>query len=296
MKSWEWKRSQQQTRSNQHIESRHLSIIQVRMTSLRYLLISSALTLVSDKATPDNKDAANKKFQEIAFAYAILSDERRRKRYDTTGNTSESLDLDDDDFNWTDFFREQYASVVTAEALDRIKKDYQGSDEERMDILGAYEMYKGDMDKIYEDVMCSNVLDDDERLRKIINDAIAAGEATPHKKYTQESEAKKQRRVTKAKNEEGEAMKLAEELGVKEKLFGTDSEGKKSNKGGNGEAGLAALIQQRQKGRQENFFDNLEAKYAGGKKPKRRAVDEPPEEAFQKNAAIGKKKHRANKA
>jgi DnaJ family protein C protein 9 len=266
------------------------------MTSLRHLLISSALTLVSDKATPDNKDAANKKFQEIAFAYAILSDERRRKRYDTTGNTSESLDLDDDDFNWTDFFREQYASVVTAEALDRIKKDYQGSDEERMDILGAYEMYKGDMDKIYEDVMCSNVLDDDERLRKIIDDAIAAGEATPHKKYTQESEAKKQRRVTKAKNEEGEAMELAEELGVKEKLFGTNSKGKKSNKGGNDEAGLAALIQQRQKGRQENFFENLEAKYAGGKKPKRRAVDEPPEEAFQKNAAIGKKKHRANKA
>ena len=261
------------------------------MTSQWHLLISSALTLVSDKATPDNKDAANKKFQEIAFAYAILSDERRRKRYDTTGNTSESLDLDDDDFNWTDFFREQYASVVTAEALDRIKNDYQGSDEERMDILGAYEMYKGDMDKIYEVVMCSNVLDDDERLRKIINDAIAAGEATPHKKYTQESEAKKQRRVTKAKNEEGKAMELAEELGVKEKLFGTDSKGKKSN-----EAGLAALIQQRQKGRQENFFDNLEAKYAGGKKPKRRAVDEPPEEAFQKNAAIGKKKHRANKA
>jgi DnaJ homolog subfamily C member 9 len=179
---------------------------------------------VLDKANPDNKDAANKKFQEIAFAYAILSDERRRKRYDTTGNTSESLDLDDDDFNWTDFFREQYAAVVTAEALDRIKKDYQGSDEE------------------------------------------------------------------------GEAMELAEELGVKEKLFGTNTKGKKSKKGGNDEAGLAALIQQRQKGRQENFFDNLEAKYAGGKKPKRRAVDEPPEEAFQKNAAIGKKKHRANKA
>jgi len=56
------------------------------------------------------------------------------------------------------------------------------------------------------------------------------------------------------------------------------------------------VIQQRQKGRQENFFDNLEAKYAGGKKPKRRAVDEPAEEAFQKNAAIGKRKHRANKA
>jgi DnaJ family protein C protein 9 len=251
---------------------------------------------VSDKATPDNKDAANKKFQEIAFAYGILSDERRRKRYDTTGNTSESLDLDDDDFSWTDFFREQYATMVTAEAVDRIKKDYQGSDEERMDILGAYEMYKGDMDKIYEEVMCSNVLDDDERFRRIIDEAIAAGEVASHKKYTRESEATKQRRVKKAKNEESEAMELAEELGVKEKLFGTDTKGKKSKKGGTDEAGLAALIQQRQKSRQENFFDHLEAKYAGGKKPKKRAADEPPEEAFQKDAATRKKKHRANKA
>lgn len=254
-----------------------------------------SLTLTSDKSTLENKDTANKKFQEIAFAYAILSDDRRRKRYDTTGNTSESLDLDDDDFSWTDFFREQYAAVVTGEALDKIKKEYQGSDEERTDILEAYDTCKGDMDKVYETILCSNVLDDDERLRKIIEDAISAGEVPSHKKYTQESEAKKLRRVKKAKREEEEAMELAEGLGVKEKLFGTDSKGKKSKQGGNDTAGLAALIQQRQKGRQENFFDNLEAKYAGGKKPKKRAMDEPPEEAFQKNAAIGKKKQRASK-
>ena len=251
---------------------------------------------MSDKAASENKDAAKKKFQEIAFAYAILSDERRRKRYDTTGNTSESLDLDDDDFNWTDFFREQYAAVVTGEVLDKIKKDYQGSGEERSDILGAYEKYKGDMDMVYEDVLCSSVLDDEERFRKIIDNAIAAGEVTSHKRYAQESQAKKQRRVNKAKREEGEAMELAEELGVKEKLFGVDLKGKRSKKGGNDEAGLAALIQQRQKGREENFLDNLEAKYGGGKKPKKRPMDEPPEEAFQQNAAIGKKKQRASRA
>ena len=294
MKSLGWRQRLQQTKSNQHIENRRSSIIQVSYTILQDPFISPFLTTITDKTISDNKDAANKKFQEIAFAYAILSDERRRKRYDTTGNTAESLDLDDDDFNWTDFFREQYAAVVTGEALEKIKKDYQGSDEERTDILGAYGKYKGDVDKIYENVMCSNVLDDDERFRKIIDDAIAAGEVTSHKKYTQESEAKKQRRVTKAKKEEGEAMELAEELGVKDKLFGTDSKGKKSQKGEN-EAGLAALIQQRQKGREENFFDNLEAKYAGGKKPRKRPVNEPAEEAFQKNAVIGKKKQRASK-
>ena len=258
--------------------------------------MTSSLTVIPDKASSENKEAANKKFQEVAFAYAILSDDRRRKRYDTTGNTSESLDLEDDDFNWTDFFREQYAAVVTGEALAKITKDYQGSDEERTDILEAYEKYKGDMDKIYENVMCSNVLDDDERLRKIIDDAIAAGQVTSHQKYTKESEAKKQRRVQKARKEEGEAMELAEKLGVKEKLFGTDSKSKKGKKSEDGEAGLAALIQQREKGRQENFLDNLEAKYGGGKKSRKRPMDEPPEEAFQKNAAIGRKKQQASKA
>jgi DnaJ homolog subfamily C member 9 len=186
--------------------------------------------------------------------------------------------------------------VVNGEALDKIKREYQGSDEERTDLLRAYDECKGDMDKIYEDIMCSNVLDDDERFRKVIDDAIAVREVQSHKTYTQESESKKLRRAKKARKEEGEAMDLAEELGVKEKLFGTDSKAKKNKKGGNDEAGLAALIQQRQKSREENFFDNLEAKYAGGKKPKKRAMDEPPEEAFQKNAAIGKKKQRGSKA
>jgi DnaJ family protein C protein 9 len=185
--------------------------------------------------------------------------------------------------------------VVNGEALDKIKREYQGSGEERTDILKAYDEYKGDMDKIYEDIMCSNVLDDDERFRKIIDGAIAAKEVPSHKKYTQESESKKLRRAKKAKNEEAEAMQFAEELGVKEKLFGSDSKTKKNRKGGDDESGLAALIQQRQKSREENFFDNLEAKYAGGKKPKKRPMDEPPEEAFRMNASIGKRQQKGSK-
>lgn len=249
----------------------------------------------ADKVTSEHKDDANKRFQEIAFAYAILSDERRRKRYDTTGNTSESLDLDDDDFNWTAFFREQYDNVVNGQSLDTIKNDYQGSDEERSDLLGAYEKYKGNMDRIYAEIMCSNVLEDDDRFRKIIDDAIAAEEVQAHKKYTQESEAKKQRRFKNAQREGKEAMDLADELGVTEKIFGKGKAGNKSKKGDD-EAGLAALIQQRQKGRQENFFDSLEAKYGvEQKKPKKRAMaeDEPPEEAFQRNALLGRKKQRS---
>ena len=90
-----------------------------------------------------------------------MSDERRRKRYDATGSTSEVLE-DDDDFNWIDFFREQTAAMVDGSMIDKIKKEYQGSEEEKDDILRSYEENEGDMDAVYEQIMCSNVLDDDE--------------------------------------------------------------------------------------------------------------------------------------
>lgn len=241
----------------------------------------AALKHHPDKASPELRGEANKKFQEIALAYAILSDERRRKRYDTTGNTSESLDLDDDDFNWTDYFREQSAAMVDGSTIEKIKQEYQGSEEEKDDVLAAYTEFGGDMDAIYEHIMCSNVLDDDERFRTIIDAAIKDESVEPYKKYTKESKISRKQRVNKAKKEADEAMELAEELGVKDKLFG-NAKAKGGKKGGDEDA-LAALIQQRQKGRAANFFDDLEAKYAGGKQGKRKG-DEPPEEAFQKKS------------
>ena len=233
-----------------------------------------------DKVPSDEKEAANVKFQEIAFAYAILSDDRRRKRYDTTGNTSESLNLEDDDFDWGDFFREQSAAMVDAVAIEKIKREYQGSEEEKDDILKVYEENEGDMDAIYEHIMCSSVLDDDERFRAIIDQAIKDKTVESYPKYTKETKAARKKRVKEAKSEALEAEELAEELGVKDKLFGK----KKGSKKGGDEDALKAIIMQRQKGRAENFFDNLEAKHNGGSKGKRKAPDEPPEEAFQRNA------------
>ncbi|RMZ82389.1 hypothetical protein DV737_g2068, partial [Chaetothyriales sp. CBS 132003] len=147
----------------------------------------AALRCHPDKAAADDKEAAHEKFQQVALAYAVLSDERRRRRYDATGNTAESLkvgdDDDDDDFNWTDFFREQTAAMVDGALIDSIRREYQGSEEERHDVLRAYEQHEGDMDALYEEIMCSSVVDDDTRFRHIIDQAIADGTAQPHKAY-----------------------------------------------------------------------------------------------------------------
>lgn len=250
----------------------------------------AALKHHPDKVVTSDKDEANKRFQEIAFAYAILSDDKRRKRYDTTGNTAETLD--DDDFNWADYFQSQ--TKFTREAYDQFKNEYQGSDEERKDVLRVYEEHEGDMDALYEEIMCSNVLDDDDRFRKIVDGAITAGDVDAYGKYTKENKAKRKKRIQKAKVEAGEAMELAEELGVKDQIFGSKQANGKNAKGGNTDA-LSALIQQRQKDRAEGFFDRLEAKYGGGNASKstnksKRKKDEPPEEMFAKNAKRAKSK------
>ncbi|KAK5141110.1 hypothetical protein LTR32_006255 [Rachicladosporium monterosium] len=127
----------------------------------------AALKHHPDKASPEDKDAAHTRFQEVAFAYAILSDERRRKRYDATGNTSESLDLDDDDFDWTSFFREQYKSAVTEASINQFAGQYKGSEEEQRHVLGAYKKYQGNWEAMFEMVMLSDMLDDEDRFRKV---------------------------------------------------------------------------------------------------------------------------------
>ncbi|KAM0276378.1 hypothetical protein ACHAQH_006826 [Verticillium albo-atrum] len=249
----------------------------------------AALKNHPDKVADDNKSEANEKFQSIAFAYAILSDPARRKRYDTTGSTSESI-VDADGFNWSDFYREQFRDSISADAIEKFAAKYKGSDEEKDDVLIAYEEHKGKMDKIYESVMLSDVLEDDERFRSIIDAAIESGDVAPFTAYTKESAKSKAARVKAARAEGQEAEEYAKELGVHDKLFGNKKKGKKGKK--DDEMDLAALIQQNQ-AKRANFLQDLEAKYAAPsktKKGKKRAVDEEPsEEAFQAAAARLKK-------
>lgn len=251
---------------------------------------SSGTNTVADKAPADQKDAANKKFQEIAFAYAVLSDDRRRKRYDLTGSTAETLE-DDEDFNWLKFYREQFESMVNEESINRVANEYKNSEEERNDIISAYQKSKGNLDRIYSLVMLSDILEDDDRFRQIIDEEIEKGTIKSLPKYAKETDETRQ----KAKDAEiKRRQKFDEEQTKKEKAGNTDSKAKaKSKKKAGGDmADLAALIQQRQKSRAGNFFDSLEAKYAPKSRGSKRStpMEEPPEEAFQATAA--RKRHK----
>ncbi|GAB7350323.1 hypothetical protein MBLNU459_g0956t1 [Dothideomycetes sp. NU459] len=255
----------------------------------------AALKWHPDKAKPEDKEKAHVKFQEIALAYAVLSDERRRTRYDNTGRTDDSLDIDDDIFNWGEFYRTQFADAINPDKIAQFTAEYKGSDEEKQSLLAAYTKSKGSMTKVYQLVMVSNPADDDERFREIINTAIEEGDVEAYEKFTGESQKSIDARVARSKEEGKEAEEYAKELGVHDKLFGNGKgkgKGKKGRQDGGDESSLAALIQQRQKGRAENFLADLEAKYAPkSKKGKKRASppDEPSEEAFEAAAKRVKK-------
>ncbi|KAK0641120.1 DnaJ domain-containing protein [Cercophora newfieldiana] len=225
----------------------------------------AALKTHPDKAAEDKKDEAKVKFQEVAFAYAVLSDPARRKRFDETGSTSEAI-LDSDGFSWSDYYRAQFQDAISNDAIKKFAAKYKGSEEERDDIISAYERFKGSMNGVYEMVMLSDVLDDDERIRKVIDDAIASGDVEAYPKYINETQKSKDNRVKRAMKERKEAEEIADE---KE----TGKKGKKTKK--DSMADLAALIQGNQAKRGQNMLDMLTEKYAPkSKSGKKRAAKE----------------------
>ncbi|KAK4148774.1 hypothetical protein C8A00DRAFT_38641, partial [Chaetomidium leptoderma] len=197
-------------------------------------------------------------------------------RYDETGSTSEAV-VDSEGFSWSEFYQEQYRDAISEEAIKQFAAKYKDSDEEKDDILAAYEEFEGDMDGVYESVMLSNVLEDDTRFREVIDAAIEAEEVPRFDAYAKETKKSKNARVKAAKKEAQEADELAKELGVYDKLRGGGK--KKSQK--DSEAGLAALIQRNQASRM-SALDKLAEKYGavpkagkGGKKRAAKELEEP---------------------
>ncbi|KAH7396795.1 DNAJ domain-containing protein [Phaeosphaeria sp. MPI-PUGE-AT-0046c] len=242
-----------------------------------------------DKAAEADKGAANKKFQEIAFAYAVLSDDRRRRRYDLTGSTAETLE-DDDDFDWLKFYREQFENVVNEEAINKLSSEYKGTEEERRDLRNAYTKGKGNLNVVYELVMLSDILEDDDRFRQILDEEIANGNIESYPTYARETDATRQKAkdVEKQRREAYDKREAAKAGAEKDNSKSNGKAKAKSKKGGVDDmAGLAALIQQRQKSRAGNFFDSLEAKYAPKSRGSKRStpMDEPSEEMFEANRA-----------
>ncbi|PIC45497.1 hypothetical protein B9Z55_005491 [Caenorhabditis nigoni] len=192
----------------------------------------------------EEKQTYTTKFQLLNKAYQILSDDERRKIYDETGS------VDDEELNedvlkaWRKIFKK-----VTKEDIDNFMKTYQGSREQKDELIMHYNKCKGDISKIQEYAIGYESIED---LKAAVDSLIEDGEIEKTKKYeTSTTEKKMIAYKRKAEKEASEAENLT-----------------------NSDADLMALIRGRQKEREEkndSFLDALAAKYApsSSKKAKR---------------------------
>ncbi|CAF0866914.1 unnamed protein product [Adineta ricciae] len=201
-----------------------------------------ALRYHPDRTDIDQKEEAKTKFQIIGKVYAILSDEEKRKIYDDTGA------MDDDDLamgvdDWYDYCKKMFRKV-TKNDLVEFENKYKGSDEEKRDLKRIYVEVAGDMDQIFERHLLA-CLEDEDRLRSMIDQMIEDNEVPAFDAYTKETKAKRNKRHKKLTKEAAEAEKLMKELNI-----------------GNDNASLERAIQMRQQQRAgTSFYDQLLEKY-----------------------------------
>ncbi|KAF9069646.1 hypothetical protein BDP27DRAFT_1222258 [Rhodocollybia butyracea] len=227
-------------------------------------------------ASESAKAEASLKFQQVGFAYAVLSDEKRRNRYDSTGKTDEGFDLAAGEDGWEAYF-EQMFDRVTRGKLDEMKKEYQGSSEEVTDLKAAYFETEGSIGEIMTFIPHSTH-DDEARFIVTLSDLISKGELAPLPKWESSINDEKGKlvRQKQGQKEAKEAEKLARELGVWDEFYGSGKAGKRKGKGkgketGNQEGGgneeeedvsaLQALILKKKQKNNDSFFDSLAAKY-----------------------------------
>jgi len=160
-------------------------------SQLRKAYYKRALVFHPDKQDPSKKtkeelEEAKLKFQAVSIAYNILSDPDKRQEYDDSGEINDA----DDDFGskttsgttaWTDYFRGIFGSVTKAD-IDKFTLQYKCSNDEEQDVLKYYEMFKGNLNKMLECVMCSSNIDKKRWSEDYILPAIENGEIDDYRK------------------------------------------------------------------------------------------------------------------
>ena len=222
-------------------------------------VVSKAFRKASLRVHPDknpSEDAAVQ-FQTLQKVYGVLSDADKRRVYDETGRFDDADGLSDEKFNSLyEYYRGIYKQV-TEEDIESFELEYRGGDEEKKDLLEAYEKFAGNMSKVFMWVMCSEEAVDSHRFADVVDAAVDAGESKRYPAFT------------------SWAAKIRKKPAPKDPLKPRPKKKKKAaSAAGGGEGDLMAIIQARQNARAaaaDDLFARLEEKYGGGKSPKKKA-------------------------
>ncbi|KAJ1278364.1 hypothetical protein BS78_04G073800 [Paspalum vaginatum] len=171
-----------------------------------------ALRLHPDKNPGDEE--AKEKFQQLQKVISILGDAEKRALYDETGIADDDALVGEAADNLQEYFRTMYKKVTEAD-IEEFEAKYRGSDSEKKDLKELYTKYKGNMNRLFCSMICSEPKLDSHRFKDIIDEAIAEGELKSTKAY--EKWSKKisemepptnplERRVKKKKSEENDLI------------------------------------------------------------------------------------------
>ncbi|XVE61201.1 hypothetical protein DITRI_Ditri06bG0020600 [Diplodiscus trichospermus] len=210
-----------------------------------------ALRLHPDKNPSDEE--AKEKFQQLQKVISILGDQEKRAVYDQTGCVDDADLAGDVIQNLKDFFKAMYKKVTEAD-IEEFEANYRGSDSEKKDLFDLYKECKGNMNKLFCSMLCSDPKLDSHRFKDMLDEAIAAGELKETKAYH-----KWAKKVSQIKPPTSPLRRKG-----------------KSNK--QSESDLFAIISQRRSERKDRFdsmFSSLVSKYGGN------ADSEPTEEEFE---------------
>ncbi|OMO70198.1 hypothetical protein COLO4_28711 [Corchorus olitorius] len=230
-----------------------------------------ALRLHPDKNPGDEE--AKEKFQQLQKVISILGDDEKRAVYDQTGRVDDADLAGDVVQNLKDYFRAIYKKVTEAD-IEEFEANYRGSDSEKKDLIDLYKKCKGNMNKLFCSMLCSDPMLDSHRFKDMLDEAIAAGEAFFQilVRFAGFEVFCSKREVKETKAYQKWAKKVSQ---MKPPTSPLRRRGKSKRQP---EADLYALISQRQserKGRLDSMFSSLVSKYGGS------ADSEPTEEEFE---------------
>jgi len=140
--------------------------------------------------------------------------------------------------------------------MDAFFGKYRNSQEELEDLCRYYEMHKGSMDGIMDNMFSADCLADEPRFKEILHNEIETGNLNDYKAFSEESKTKaaKRKEYYTIEAEEAEALR---------KLKGIDE---------SEESLRMAIVANSRKN--ADLLDNLATKYAGKKRDKKRAAFE----------------------
>ncbi|KAJ4836526.1 Chaperone protein dnaJ 6 [Turnera subulata] len=210
-----------------------------------------ALRVHPDKNPGDEE--AKEKFQQLQKVISVLGDEEKRAIYDQTGCVDDADLAGEAVENLKDFLRTFYRKITEAD-IEEFEANYRGSESEKKDLVDLYKKCKGDMNRVFCSMLCSDQKLDSHRFMDILDEAISAGELKLNKAY----------------------KKWAKKISQMKPPTGPTRRSKPKKKP---EGDLYAIISQRhekRKGRVDSMLSSMISRYGGGN-----ANPEPTDEEFE---------------